>query len=30
VSRAEARVLFTIDLDFADIRAYPPAAYVAF
>jgi predicted nuclease of predicted toxin-antitoxin system len=23
--RAESRVLFTTDLDFADIRAYPPA-----
>jgi predicted nuclease of predicted toxin-antitoxin system len=22
--RAEARVLFTLDLDFSDIRAYPP------
>lgn len=28
VCRAEARVLFTIDLDFADIRAYPPRDYV--
>lgn len=27
VCRAEDRVLFTIDLDFADIRAYPPAEY---
>lgn len=27
VCRAEGRVLFTIDLDFADIRAYPPAEY---
>jgi predicted nuclease of predicted toxin-antitoxin system len=26
--RAERRVLFTLDLDFADIRAYPPSAYV--
>ena len=26
--RAEARVLFTLDLDFADIRAYPPKEYV--
>lgn len=25
--RAEARVLFTLDLDFADIRAYPPSEY---
>ncbi len=25
--RAEDRVLFTLDLDFADIRAYPPAEY---
>ena len=25
--RSEARVLFTLDLDFADIRAYPPAEY---
>jgi len=25
--RAEGWVLFTIDLDFADIRAYPPADY---
>ena len=27
VCRAEARVLFTLDLDFADIRAYPPNEY---
>ena len=27
VCRAEGCVLFTIDLDFADIRAYPPAEY---
>lgn len=27
VCRTESRVLFTIDLDFADIRAYPPAEY---
>lgn len=27
VCRDERRVLFTIDLDFADIRAYPPAEY---
>jgi predicted nuclease of predicted toxin-antitoxin system len=26
--QAGARVLFTIDLDFADIRAYPPSEYV--
>jgi len=26
--RAEARVLFTLDLDFADIRAYPPTDYL--
>jgi predicted nuclease of predicted toxin-antitoxin system len=25
---AEARVLFTLDLDFSDIRAYPPNEYV--
>jgi predicted nuclease of predicted toxin-antitoxin system len=25
--RAEGRVLVTLDLDFADIRAYPPAEY---
>lgn len=25
--RAEGRVLFTLDLDFADIRTYPPAEY---
>ena len=25
--RQEARVLVTLDLDFADIRAYPPADY---
>ena len=24
---SELRVLFTLDLDFADIRAYPPAGY---
>lgn len=24
---AEARVLFTLDLDFADIRTYPPSRY---
>lgn len=28
VCRAEGRVLFTLDLDFADIRAYPPSDYV--
>lgn len=28
VCQAEARVLFTLDLDFADIRAYPPKEYV--
>lgn len=26
--QAEERVLFTLDLDFADIRAYPPSEYV--
>ena len=26
-SRAEGRVLVTLDLDFANIRAYPPADY---
>ena len=26
--QAETRVLFTLDLDFADIRAYPPDQYV--
>jgi predicted nuclease of predicted toxin-antitoxin system len=26
--QAGARVLFTLDLDFADIRAYPPSDYV--
>ena len=26
--QAGARVLFTLDLDFADIRAYPPSEYV--
>ena len=26
--QAEGRVLFTLDLDFADIRAYPPDQYV--
>jgi len=26
--QVEARVLFTLDLDFADIRAYPPKEYV--
>lgn len=26
--QAEGRVLFTLDLDFADIRTYPPSAYV--
>jgi predicted nuclease of predicted toxin-antitoxin system len=25
--RVEARVLFTMDVDFADIRAYPPSEY---
>ena len=25
--QAEGRVLFTLDLDFADIRAYPPGEY---
>ena len=28
VCRKEDRVLFTLDLDFADIRAYPPSEYV--
>ena len=28
VCRKEGRVLFTIDLDFADIRTYPPSEYV--
>jgi predicted nuclease of predicted toxin-antitoxin system len=28
VCRAETRVLFTLDLDFADIRAYSPNDYV--
>lgn len=27
ICRTETRVLFTIDLDFADIRAYPPSEY---
>ena len=26
--QAEGRVLFTLDLDFADIRAYPPNEYI--
>jgi predicted nuclease of predicted toxin-antitoxin system len=26
--QAEGRVLFTLDTDFADIRAYPPSAYI--
>ena len=26
--QAEGRVLFTLDLDFADTRAYPPSAHV--
>lgn len=26
-SRAEGRVLITLDLDFANLRAYPPAEY---
>jgi len=26
--QAESRVLFTLDLDFSDIRAYPPNEYV--
>ena len=26
--QAESRVLFTLDMDFADIRTYPPSAYV--
>jgi predicted nuclease of predicted toxin-antitoxin system len=28
VCRDEERVLFTLDLDFADIRAYPPTEYL--
>ena len=28
VCRTEGRVLFTLDLDFADIRAHPPREYV--
>ena len=28
VCRAEERVLLTLDLDFADIRAYPPSEYI--
>jgi len=28
VCQTEGRVLFTLDLDFADIRAYPPREYV--
>jgi predicted nuclease of predicted toxin-antitoxin system len=28
VCQAEARVLFTLDLDFADIRTYPPHEYI--
>lgn len=28
VCRSEERVLFTLDLDFADIRAYPPSEYI--
>jgi predicted nuclease of predicted toxin-antitoxin system len=28
VCQAEARVLFTLDLDFSDIRAYPPSDYL--
>ena len=27
VCRGEARAMVTLDLDFADIRTYPPAAY---
>ena len=26
--QAEGRVLFTLDMDFADIRAYPPSAFI--
>ena len=26
--QAEGRVLFTLDMDFADIRTYPPSAYI--
>jgi predicted nuclease of predicted toxin-antitoxin system len=28
VCQPEGRVLFTLDLDFADIRAYPPSEYL--
>ena len=28
VCRKEDRVLFTLDLDFADLRTYPPSGYV--
>ena len=28
ICRSEERVLFTLDLDFADIRAYPPSDYL--
>lgn len=28
VCRSEERVLFTLDLDFADIRNYPPSDYI--
>jgi predicted nuclease of predicted toxin-antitoxin system len=30
VCKSEGRVLVTLDLDFADIRAYPPAEYPGF
>jgi predicted nuclease of predicted toxin-antitoxin system len=30
VCNSESRVLVTLDLDFADIRAYPPAEYPGF
>jgi Domain of unknown function (DUF5615) len=30
VCRREQRVLVTLDLDFADIRTYPPSAYTGF
>lgn len=29
VCRDDERVLFTLDIDFADIRAYPPADYLS-
>ena len=30
VCRAEERALITLDLDFSDIRTYPPAAHAGF